>query len=306
MSEYNSKYEIICFGETLWDVFPDQELPGGAPMNVAVHLNNFKIEAAIASRVGVDTYGTKLLQFLDKKQVPIDLVQIDNKYPTGIVKVDVSDKRNVTYDIIFPSSWDYIELHDNLIKHVADCEVLLFGSLAARNDESRKVLMKLLDVAKKKVFDVNLRYPHYERDFVLKLVSKTNILKVNETELKVIGEWLGISGIGNIEAICSVIDLKYNVDMIIVTLGNKGAMVFEKGQAYFQNTYDVEVVDTIGSGDAFLAAFLAQQAKGASIGYSLDFACAAGSFVASNKGALPEYSEKEIKEVMENYELLEN
>jgi fructokinase len=294
--------KVICYGETLWDVFPDIELPGGAPMNVAVHLNLYKVKTAIVSRVGEDPYGERLFSFLRNKNVSSRLVQKDKTVPTGMVKVHLSEGKNATYDIVFPAAWDFIEIDDNIIHSVKNSKIFVFGSLAARSEVSRKNLFKLIEVAQTKIFDVNLRTPHFSSQIVLDLIQRSSIVKLNEDELYNVGEWLGKKE-ATIEEACKLIEEHFQPELIVVTLGSKGAMTYKKGEADYHRSYDVIVKDTVGSGDAFLAAYIFKFLQNASTREALSFACAAGSLVASKQGANPEYNEEDVINVQKNFRL---
>ena len=291
--------KVICFGETLWDVFPGEKKPGGAPMNVAVHLQNFGIEPKLISRVGKDELGNDLLEFLKEKDIDTQLIQVDEKYPTGVVNVQLSESGDATYDIVFPSAWDYIDFPANALDPEDEQKILVFGSLASRNDKSQNTLFKLLlnvDVA---LFDVNFREPHYSRNLVELLLHKSNIVKLNEHELKIIGVWLGV-GQQDFELVCQKMAEQYDLPHIILTMGGDGAYVLKDNEAFRQEGFSVKVIDTVGSGDSFLASYLAHFLKGAPIERCLKMACATGAFVASNQGAVPHYQEDDIIRLIEN------
>ena len=110
-----NKKKVLCFGETLWDVFPDEKKPGGAPANVAVHLRNFGLEPKLISRIGKDELGNNLLKFLREKGLDTSFIQVDEKYPTGVVNVQIADTGDARYDIVYPSAWDYIDFPAKVI-----------------------------------------------------------------------------------------------------------------------------------------------------------------------------------------------
>ena len=150
---------IVCFGEMLWDVLPTGKQPGGAPLNVAVHLRNFGLEAQLISRVGHDDLGAELLAFVERKGLGTKYVQRGETHLTGVVKANVSNTNEVTYKIVQPVAWDYIQYEPALSDLVQGAEAFVFGSLAARSPVSRETLYRLLQQAALKVFDVNLRPP---------------------------------------------------------------------------------------------------------------------------------------------------
>ena len=143
------------------------------------------------------------------------------------------------------------------------------------------------------MFDVNLRHPHFERDVVEKLLYQADIVKLNEEELEIISRWNGFS-VTSLDVTSHKIKEKYKIDQIIVTLGENGALISYGSDILRHPGYKVEVEDTVGSGDAFLAAFLANQIKGRNVNTCLDFACATGAYVATQNGANPPYDESLI------------
>jgi fructokinase len=90
----DNKNQVVCFGEVLWDVFPSEQKPGGAPLNVAVHLTNFGITPSLVSRVGKDLSGQELIHFISSKGVNCQHIQYDNEHPTGVVNVTVEKSGN--------------------------------------------------------------------------------------------------------------------------------------------------------------------------------------------------------------------
>ncbi|MVM35340.1 carbohydrate kinase [Spirosoma sp. HMF4905] len=293
---------ITCFGEILWDVLPTSKQPGGAPMNVAADLRNFGLNAQLISRVGSDDLGKELLAFLAEKQLPLDLVQVGQTHLTGIAKANLSDTNEVTYKIVQPVAWDYIFLEPLLLEAVRQSTLFVYGSLAARSPQSYETLLALLEVAPRKVFDVNLRAPHYERETVEKLLHLADIAKLNEHELVELSDWYS----DEIDLKQAMLHLRerYQLETLCVTLGEKGAALLDKNGFTQQSGFPVEVEDTIGSGDAFLAAFLYKTLQGDTPQNILEFACATGAYVATQQGATPTFTEETIKNKILRTEVL--
>lgn len=291
--------KVMCFGETLWDVFPGEKKPGGAPMNVAVHLRRFGYEPRLISRIGKDQLGSDLVDFLQEQGLDTQFVQQDDKYSTGVVNVQIGESGDAHYDIVYPSAWDFIDFPAEVIETTDDKKILVFGSLASRNEHSQNTLFKLLPDVDLALFDVNFREPHYSRNLIELLLFKSNIVKLNEHELKIVGAWMGM-GQEDQEAICAQMAQHYDLHHIILTLGGDGAYVLKDGKGHRQGGFSVDVVDTVGSGDSFLAAYLAEFLQGSSIDRCLEMACATGAYVASNKGAVPDYEIQNIQSLIEN------
>ena len=264
---------IVCFGEMLWDMLPAGRQPGGAPLNVAVHLRHFGLDARLISRVGDDDLGAELLAFVAAQGLATDTVQRGKTHLTGVVKVNVDDRNEVTYQIVQPVAWDYIQYSDALAGLVAGAEALLFGSLAARTPVTRETLYRLLPHARLKVCDVNLRPPHYSRDLVTYLLQHADLVKMNEHELAEIMSWFG--GLRTEESALEWLAGRFRLQAVCVTKGAAGAVLWTSGQLYRSAGFTVTVRDTIGSGDAFLAAllrgWLAGQEPGACLRFRLRY-----------------------------------
>ncbi len=289
---------ITCFGEVLWDVLPTSRQAGGAPMNVAADLRNFGVNAQIISRVGDDELGVEMVQFLTSKGLPTDLVQIGRTHLTGVAKANISDANEVTYKIVQPVAWDYIQPDPQLTETVRQSDLFVYGSLAARSPMTRDTLLDLLQVARRKVFDVNLRAPHYERSLIEELLHQADITKLNEHELIELSEWYGYEP--NLHRAMEQLRDRYQLDMLCVTLGEAGAVLLDGSGFTTQSGFEIDVEDTIGSGDAFLAAFLYKMTQNESPGQMLEFACATGAYVATQRGATPAFTEETISSVILN------
>lgn len=290
--EPSLQHEVVCFGEVLWDILPTGPLPGGAPMNVAYHLKKLGANPALITQIGLDKYGEDLVNMLSKSKVTTEFFYIDYEHPTGLVYANVNDHHEVIYDIVYPSAWDFIELKDEMIALVKNAQYFVYGSLTSRSKVSRDTLNQLLEVAQTKVLDINLRPPHFHRSDVENLLSKADILKMNIAELELITGWF--SNFQTTEDRIKLMQDEFKIDTLIVTMGGDGALVNHKGTVHRHEGFKVEVADTIGSGDSFLAGFLHQLLIGSSVENALAFASGIGAFIATQKGACPDYEISQI------------
>ncbi len=280
-------HKIICFGETLWDMLPSGHMPGGAPMNVAIHLKYNYYDPKMISRVGSDDLGQALLDFLNNKAVSTEFIQVSKTHLTGVVKVNVDDKNEITYKIVEPVAWDYIQYEEEVAEKVAHSDVFVYGSLAARSLTTRETLLHYLPKAKLKVFDINLRPPHYSPERIEQLLQFADIVKMNHQELELVTGWFGLSG--KEQQQMEQVLQKFKLQMVILTRGENGAAVLTN-EGYWEHAgYKVEVEDTIGSGDSFLATFLSNYLQQNTLPECLRKACLVGAYVASCKGATPAY-----------------
>ena len=284
--------KVVCFGEMLWDVLPTGKQPGGAPLNVALHLHNFGLAAGLISRVGADDLGAELRAFVEAKGLATDFVQCGHSHLTGVVKANVRG-HEVTYKIVAPVAWDYIHYDDALGRLVETTDAFVFGSLAARGTVTRETLYRLLQRARLKVFDVNLRPPHYTRDVVTYLLQQADVVKLNEAELTEIMGWFGAGAAE--ETALEWLTERFGLQAACVTKGAAGAALWTGGQLHRSPGFRVAVQDTIGSGDAFLAALLRGRLAGQPPADYLRFACATGSLVATFRGATPAISEQMVR-----------
>jgi fructokinase len=293
------KLNVICFGEMLWDMLPTGKMAGGAPMNVAIHLKNFGHNASIISRVGTDDLGKELLEFIDKNGLDAQFIQQGQNHLTGVVKVNMDDKNNVSYKIVKPVAWDYILLEEEALNAVKNADCFVFGSLSARSEQTFDTLKKLLEVAPIKVLDINLRPPYYDKETIEFLLTKTDILKLNHLELDEICAWFFEAN--DITEKLSQLSKMFNLKTICITLGEDGAMLFHEGKIYKSSGFEVEVADTIGSGDSFLACFIANFLNQENIEKTLQKACAVGALVAQKHGATPFITEQDIQNLLHKY-----
>jgi fructokinase len=283
---------VVCFGEILWDVLPTGKQPGGAPFNVAVQLHQLGQPSQLISRVGRDDLGAELLEFLHARGLPTDYVQQGETHLTGVVKANVGDRNEVVYKIVQPVAWDYIQYSEELAELVAGADMLVFGSLAARTPATRETLYRLLPHARFRVFDVNMRAPHYTREVVQYLLEHADMVKVNEHELAEILGWFGKAA--DYETALPWLAERYHLQAVCVTLGAEGALLWKAGELYRSPGIPIDVMDTIGSGDAFLAALLTAWLAGQPPQECLALACATGALVATYQGATPPISPADV------------
>jgi fructokinase len=297
-----SKKKIVCFGEVLWDLLPTGKIAGGAPMNVAVHAHQLGLNATMISAVGNDDLGEEIKVFLRNRGLSIENIQTINKQKTGIVEVELNEQGSPTYTIIEPVAWDFIALTESAIDAVKNADAFVFGSLALRNEVSKNTLLQLQSIAKLSILDINLRKPFYSEALVKELFELADIVKVNDEELEMICGWY--NQIGKEESNAKFLKDTFNLKGIIVTRGGNGAFfVDENNEMSEHQGFKVTVKDTIGSGDSFLASFITKWVNGSTAHKALEYACAVGAFVATQKGATPIIEQENILNIMNKLNL---
>ncbi|AMQ57339.1 carbohydrate kinase family protein [Algoriphagus sanaruensis] len=283
---------VVIFGEMLWDCLPTGPVAGGAPMNVALNLHQLGLNSRLISAVGADEDGEKLIAFLQEFNLPLDLIQTNTDHETSKVLVDTSDPENIKYTIVSPVAWDYIHWNKELDQAVEEADAFVFGTLGVRNQESLKTLIQLLHHPTLRIFDANLRPPFYDFEIIETLLGFADILKINEDELEVFADYFGTEP--TIESLCAHLDQHFPMEIICITRGAKGAVIYQKGKIIEHPGYKVAFQDSIGAGDAFLSGFIKTYLEEKSPEEILDFACKLGGFVATQKGGTPKYTLEKV------------
>ncbi|MDD2464898.1 MAG: carbohydrate kinase [Desulfobulbus sp.] len=249
----NKRAELSIFGEVLFDCFPTgEQILGGAPFNVAWHLQALGDHPLFISRIGEDASGSRIVQAMDSWGMENSAVQIDTKHPTGRVEVRIVNNEP-SYDIIADSAYDFIDaakLPDDLVEG----GMLYHGTLALRHPSSFQALHELTQRKKLQIFlDVNLRTPWWQREVVLSLLHNAHWAKMNEHELQL----LAPTGT-DIQQQMAALQAECALEQLIVTRGEQGALVREmSGEMHvFGAEPASQVMDTVGAGDAFSAVFI--------------------------------------------------
>ena len=292
----SNKHKVVCFGEVLWDILPSGAVPGGAPMNVAYHLQKLHKNPAVITRIGIDDRGQELMNIFSAQQICTDFFQVDETFETGKVYATPNEHNEVVYDIVMPAAWDFISWDDSFTELLANTDFFVFGSLAARNKSSKNTLFRLLEIAKNKVLDINLRTPHFNRNIVEELLQKADFVKMNLAELELITGWF--SNYISIEDRLQSIRDQFSISNMVVTMGGDGAMLLMNNTIIKHHGFKVDVVDTVGSGDAFLAGLLSQLLENKDTETALEFASGLGAFIATQRGACPQYEFKNVLDIM--------
>lgn len=276
-------------GEALWDVLPEGKKIGGAPANFAYHVSQFGLESCAVSAIGDDALGLELLENFKEKNVTYHIDTVP--YPTGTVQVQIDQAGVPQYEIKENVAWDNIPYTAKLETLAERCNAVCFGSLAQRNVVSRNTINRFLDAIPEEnnalvVFDVNLRQGFYNKEILCNSMKRCNILKINDEELVTVSRMFGYPGI-DLQDKCWIMLGKYNLKMLILTCGINGSYVFTPGNVSFLPTPKVEVADTVGAGDSFTAAFIANILKGKNVAEAHRKAVEVSAYICTQPGAMP-------------------
>ena len=288
---------VVSFGEILWDKLPSGKVPGGAPLNFAYRLNSFQNSLSIISKVGDDSLGKGLTDFLKKNGLGTEHIQISKIYKTGEVNVSIDKNGIADYDILNPVAWDDISLNLKNIELTKNSSVFVFGSLICRNMTSRRTLKELLKIAPFKLFDINLRSPYYNMNLIEELMLSSDFIKFNYEEIEEIST-IYINKKATLENMIETISEKTKTKNICVTMGEKGACYYTNNSFYYQDGFKINVLDTVGAGDSFLATLVEGILNKTKPQEILKKACAVAALVASKEGATPAVSMTEINDLL--------
>ncbi len=280
-----SHSQVLCVGEVLWDALPAGLFLGGAPFNVACHLRAAGLPTAMVSRVGRDVLGDEARLRLARYGVGTDLIQVDPSLPTGFVRVSVDDAGDAEYEIVEPAAWDAIAPSDALMRRAAEARALVFGSLAQRSEVTRSTIERLLETDALKAFDVNLRPPYDDREIVRRSLANADVVKMNDLEMERLADWFDLPR--DPRELAAALAEAFACDTVCITRGSAGAALWRDGRWIEHAGFEVEVRDTVGAGDAFLAVLLAGLLNGAEDRALLQHANLIGAYVVTQLGAVP-------------------
>ncbi len=272
---------IAIFGEVLIDQFPDGlQVLGGAPFNVAWHLQAFGQAPCFISRIGHDGVGDSIRQAMAAWGMDLESVQIDPDYPTGTVDVTFNNGEP-HYEILADQAYDFIAVQP--LNLATDYRVLYHGTLALRNAVSAHALNVLKERHTGKVFiDVNLRAPWWHKESVEQWLSKANWVKLNHEELKQLAPQQN-----TLQEIMRLFLAQHDLDVLIITCGSSGAMALNHTGEFIEVTpaENLTIVDTVGAGDAFSAVLLLGIQQDWSLSVTMERAQAFASALVTQRGA---------------------
>jgi fructokinase len=242
-------YPIAIFGEVLFDQFPDgPAILGGAPFNVAWHLQAFGQRPGFISRVGDDALGVSIRTAMQDWGMADANLQTDPEHPTGTVQVTFSNGEPA-YQILDQQAYDYIAEPTAIT-----APLLYHGTLALRYATSAQALQALAARLDCTVFiDVNLRAPWWQAEQVKTWLAAADWVKLNEDELYQLTRQQA-----TLKETLQAFLQELQLTALIVTRGSLGAVALTAGGEFIEvvPSSQAAIADTVGAGDAFASVLL--------------------------------------------------
>ena len=291
-----ARQRVLGIGELLWDLFPDAPRLGGAPFNVTANLRRLGHDAAFVSAVGDDELGRAALRTADELGVEATFISVALDLPTGTVAVERDTRGGHRFVIRSPAAYQSIGDGDALVAKIAAWRpgALVFGTLAQRFAGARELTGQIAAgmAPRHRLYDVNLRDGTWTDTLVLDLLRLATIVKANDEEAGVLAGLLGCGA--DAAALGHALGDRLDVEALCVTRGADGAALWVEGRLTEVDGIPVDVVDTVGAGDAFAAGLLHGLMDGQPPAEALAFANRLGALVASRPGALPPWTADEV------------
>ena len=279
---------IVGIGEILWDMLPSGKVIGGAPANFAYHAQELGESSIVVSCVGNDELGREIISSLEKKDMPTEFLYIDKSHPTGVVSARINKEGKPSYLIQEEVAWDYIPT-STLIRELAfKSAAVCFGTAAQRSQLSRMTIQTFVGLMEQdsiRVFDINLRQNFYSQDVIETSLSLANVLKLNVNELSVVKKLLRLNG--DEKKILNELSRKYSLNLIALTRGREGSILFTEGKTSNHEGHKINVEDTVGAGDAFVAGLVTGMLRGYELDDLHNKANRVASYICSKHGATP-------------------
>jgi fructokinase len=295
---------FVGLGELIWDLLPEGRRLGGAPTNFAYMARLLGNRSAVASRVGCDALGREARARLEAAGVSTEYIQTEDAHPTGTVGVRVGERGEPRFKVNGNSAWDYLEWTPRWEELAARADCVCFGTLGQREPRARETVTRFLEGVRPpalRVFDVNLRHSFFTSEMLARSLALSDVVKLNAEELRSAASMLDLRG-GDERALAEDLLARFKLDLVAVTRGERGSLLVSAEGASEHAGFRVEVVDTIGSGDAFAAALAHCRLRGATLDVSNEIANRVGSWVATQPGATPDADPPEVARLLEGLE----
>jgi len=240
--------------------------------------------------------GAEIRNQLSSMNVDLSFLAEDPNHPTGSVNVTLDESGRPSYEICEEAAWDFLPMSGELSTLARKVDAVCFGSLAQRTQTTRATIYTFLKKMRPdtlKIFDINLRQAFYSRGIIETSMTLSNILKLSDEELPVLANMFSLSG-GVRNQLFSLQE-RFDFTFVAYTRGAQGSLLLGPVEVNDHPGFPVEVVDSVGAGDAFTAVLCMGLLRGKSLAEINEQANRIASFVCSKKGATPLFPSELIK-----------
>ncbi len=290
---------ILSVGEILWDVIGQTEHLGGAPLNFAAHAQKLGHEVFPLSAVGDDERGRRALELIRRRGISTEFIRVLPGRPTGTAEVELDLDGKPTFRIVRPAAYDFLQLSSADLARIAklDPQWIYFGTLFHTSADALAATLKLLQAAPsaRRFYDINLRDDNWNLTAVEQLSSHSTVVKLNDWEAECLDATFDVGQEEeSIEGFARRWADRFGPEMVCVTRGELGCAILKSGQFTQVPGFRVNIVDTVGAGDAFAAGIVHGLSQGWEVQQIGRFANAVGALVASRPGAIPDWNIDEV------------
>lgn len=307
-------YDVIALGELLVDFTMNgqssqgnemfEACPGGAPCNVLALLNKMGKKTAFIGKVGKDQFGTLLRNTIAEAGIDASRLAVDDKVNTTLAFVHTFPDGDREFSFYRNPGADMLLTEEEVDpEFISRARIFHFGTLSMTHDGVRAATKKAVLAAKDGgcliSFDPNLRPPLWSSLDLAKEqmeygFSVCDILKISDNEIQF------VSGKEDYDEGIAYLQEKYDIPLILLTMGKEGSRAYYKGMRVERPGFSVKTIETTGAGDTFGGSslnFLLEHdfnnLTEEELGEMLTFANAAAAIVTTRKGAIKAMPERE-------------
>lgn len=276
--------QILILGEIFWDEFQNAEMRmGGSALNIAWHLRGLGQKPYFISRIGDDGLGKRLIANMKNWGLSTNDLQIDSARPTGVVKVLLDEDSKPTFISPESAALDFIQ-YDPKFNSFEKNSIFYHGTFILRNDTSRNTVRKFKEQGFSIFMDFNLRDPYWNQTIIDEWVRDLHVFKLSDDESIQLTKTEGLSGREQVEWLQEWMPKK-NIQNVLFTLGDKGAFWITKDNVQFEPARKINVVNSVGAGDAYVAGILYSEMRGFPIDKAMKYSSLLASEICKIEGA---------------------
>jgi fructokinase len=291
---------MVGLGEVLWDLLPARKALGGAPANFAYMASVLGDQGIVASRIGTDQLGHDACARMRELGLNTTFVQQDEQHGTGTARVSIDVTGQPDFTIQERVAWDFLEWTPAWEELAANADVICFGTLAQRSPVSASTIKRFLTKSQPsalRICDVNLRQSFYDREVLHRSFCHANVVKLTGPELSTVADSLELGIRSGEDWLARELLREYRLRLVCITRGPQGSLLVSDEETVEHRGFAVDVVDTVGAGDAFAACLAHHLHLGRSLEEMSRSANRLASWVATQPGAMPPVDHQHLSQI---------